>query len=883
MAQAILAQAPLLLKSTPLHLALCSGAARPAMKRSRSGFVLTPAGWYTTESEAVRRNLTEEAFLHDLEAYGTRTVKLDLKDCRQLSDAAVQAVAERCQGLAQLNVANCHRLTDAALLAVAESCPGLAQLDISGCPGLTDAAAVSVVRSCPSLVVLDARWCTGLSISKKRSMDPLGYYRQLQQAAVTSDSAKVLLVGPGMAGKTSVARALQHGPGAGALTALEERTMALEQATLWDQMHLYDFGGQPEYYPWHRLFLTPEALYLVFTVAGQPLEQLQREVQEQLQHLLCTAGAVPVLLVLGKADMAEDPAGLEDAARALKESVRAWAAKMSALSVDGQPLRVPLILGAHVVSASTGRGLPDLQRAMRLALLATDDHGARLLPRFKALVPESYERVRGLLRAVMYREDVATALACEPTGGGLLRAGEPPSVCFLRFDELLKALQRALEDTADEVRRPFLAGGPETVLRDALSLFEGEGLILRTGAAGAEGLVHLDPSWLVDAVRGLADHRLCARYGKDLQERTIKDLARTWEQAKGSLSSSEYEGLLRDYARTGVAKEALLHRLFEPAMSGYGLQLAELRKIFEELDMLFETGEDGACVVPVQLDDTPPGGFEEECELGAGSAFCEVVGTIGLGYLPPGFTQRLIVDMRRKLGEYHRCFSLGGVIKQYADSETKAIFFFDLERCQLTLRAQAPPEGRGREAHRVALHQRVNEMKEVVHHIARQWAGLELTFTADPVVNFEAATHANEKACAKLRLRGLRVHSTFKSEDALDMMVVADGVQQAGASWTWVHNGQRQATWFKTWRQKCMEANIIVVLFTKKYRDSFTDALKQEATVIKGMYESKLAKLYVLDPEEHSPEVVQVNLLKGAEGMGDIGAWLGFLTQHGVN
>mmetsp|Transcript_69784 Transcript_69784/g.215833 ORF Transcript_69784/g.215833 Transcript_69784/m.215833 type:complete len:115 (+) Transcript_69784:2-346(+) len=114
-------------------------------------------------------------------------------------------------------------------------------------------------------------------------------------------------------------------------------------------------------------------------------------------------------------------------------------------------------------------------------------------------------------------------------------------------------------------------------------------------------------------------------------------------------------------------------------------------------------------------------------------------------------------------------------------------------------------------------------------------------------------------------------------------MVVADGVQQAGASWTWVHNGQRQATWFKTWRQKCMEANIIVVLFTKKYRDSFTDALKQEATVIKGMYESKLAKLYVLDPEEHSPEVVQVNLLKGAEGMGDIGAWLGFLTQHGVN
>uniref|UniRef100_A0A6T1G835 TIR domain-containing protein n=1 Tax=Alexandrium monilatum TaxID=311494 RepID=A0A6T1G835_9DINO len=683
-----------------------------------------------------------------------------------------------------------------------------------------------------------------------------------------------------MAGKTSVVRALRHGPGEGALAALDDRTLALERGSLWDELQLYDFGGQPEYYPWHRLFITPEALYLVFTEASLPLEQLKREVQEQLDHLLSAAGAVPVLLVLAKADLAEDPSALDDKAHELERSMRDWAASMCAYSAGGRPLRVPLVLGAHVVSASTGQGLPDLRRAMRSALLATDGHGARLFPRFKEKVPMAYERVRSLLRAVAYGEGVASALECEPAAGGLLRSGEPPSVCFLHFQTLLKALKQALEGAPEKVRAPFLLDGPETVLKDALSLLEGEGHILRTGA-GAEGRVHLDPSWLVDAVRGLADHRLCARYGTELQERAMRDLAKTWERAEGGLSSPQYVELLQAYARTGVAAEALLRRLFEPAMRRYGLRLAELRQIFEELDLLFETGEDGACVVPVRLDDSPPGGFEEECELGADAAACQVVGAFGLGYLPPGFTQRLVVAMRREFGQYHRCFSLGGVVKKRADSETKVLFFWDLQRCKLTLRAQS--EGDGREAHRDALHQRVDDMKKVVLRVAEQWAGVDLTFTQEPVVNYKEAARANEQVCARQRLRGQRVHGTFKSEDALEMMKAADAVQQAGGTFTWVHNAQGKASWFDTWRQKCRQASVIIVLFSKSYRGNFTEALKQEAKVIKDMYESKLAKLYVFDPKKHGSEAVQVNLQKGAAGMGDIGAWLGFLRRHGVN
>ena len=33
--------------------------------------------------------------------------------------------------------------------------------------------------------------------------------------------------------------------------------------TLQDTFVVLDFGGQPEYYPWHKLFLTTGALYVV--------------------------------------------------------------------------------------------------------------------------------------------------------------------------------------------------------------------------------------------------------------------------------------------------------------------------------------------------------------------------------------------------------------------------------------------------------------------------------------------------------------------------------------------------------------------------------------------------------------------------------------------
>ena len=89
------------------------------------------------------------------------------------------------------------------------------------------------------------------------------------------------------------------------LTRVEDRTIALDIEELWDGMlQVYDFGGQPEYFPWQKLFLTPQSLHLIFAEASLSAEFMFQQVEEQLQHLYCTVGAVPVLVVVSKADLA---------------------------------------------------------------------------------------------------------------------------------------------------------------------------------------------------------------------------------------------------------------------------------------------------------------------------------------------------------------------------------------------------------------------------------------------------------------------------------------------------------------------------------------------------------------------------------------------------
>ena len=126
-------------------------------------------------------------------------------------------------------------------------------------------------------------------------------------------------------------------------------------------------------------------------------------------------------------------------------------------------------------------------------------------------------------------------------------------------------------------------------------------------------------------------------------------------------------------------------------------------------------------------------------------------------------------------------------------------------------------------------------------------------------------------------------HASFKSEDAMLILAVSDAVARAGGIFTVVHDAQRSATWLKTWTAKCIQAKGVIVGFTDAYRANFTDALKQEASVILALYNAGKIKLFILDPSDGSnASNVRSNIQDDSAGMGDIDAWVAFVTQNGV-
>ena len=135
---------------------------------------------------------------------------------------------------------------------------------------ITDELISQVLIRCPQLTSLNL---SGTSTTVPFTTRQRGvaavrrYYAQLAVGSVTCTKLKAVIMGKGTAGKTSLVRslqALQKGDGAPPdLPKVDDRTIGVEMTLLFDTFAVHDFGGQPEYYPWHKLFLSREALYLL--------------------------------------------------------------------------------------------------------------------------------------------------------------------------------------------------------------------------------------------------------------------------------------------------------------------------------------------------------------------------------------------------------------------------------------------------------------------------------------------------------------------------------------------------------------------------------------------------------------------------------------------
>ena len=183
-------------------------------------------------------------------------------------------------------------------------------LNLSGCSFVTDEAIHQVLNRCPNLQSLNLSGTATTVPFTARQQGVAAvrrYYAQLAVGSVTCTKLKAVIMGKGTAGKTSLVRALQAlEAGSGAtpeLPEIDDRTIGVEMTLLFSTFAVHDFGGQPEYYPWHKLFLSREALYLLVADLSEGVDECVAALEEQLSILSASVPGAVVLVVLTKTDL----------------------------------------------------------------------------------------------------------------------------------------------------------------------------------------------------------------------------------------------------------------------------------------------------------------------------------------------------------------------------------------------------------------------------------------------------------------------------------------------------------------------------------------------------------------------------------------------------
>ncbi|OWZ19093.1 hypothetical protein PHMEG_0006720 [Phytophthora megakarya] len=89
-----------------------------------------------------------------------------MKRCRGVSDAGIVKIAQCCKDLRHLDVSECSRLGeygDKALLEIGKCCPKLRVLDLFGCQHVHDPGVRAVAKGCPLLTTLRLTGCRDVS------------------------------------------------------------------------------------------------------------------------------------------------------------------------------------------------------------------------------------------------------------------------------------------------------------------------------------------------------------------------------------------------------------------------------------------------------------------------------------------------------------------------------------------------------------------------------------------------------------------------------------------------------------------------------------------------------------------------------------------------
>jgi small GTP-binding protein len=204
-------------------------------------------------------------------------------------------------------------------------------------------------------------------MSEKQLLQAVANHSALSNPEVVDDEAlplneaKVIFVGQGSVGKTSLIQRLTHDT---FNKTYENITDRLDVKSWWlninDQsikLGLWDFGGQEIYYATHQLFLTRHTLYIL--VLNSRVEEEENRVEYWLKIIETFGGNSPILIVGNKSD--QQP-----------------------LDINRKALisKYPTIKGIFEVSCLTGEGIDRLRNFIKQNILSLPHIGDKIPKRW---------------------------------------------------------------------------------------------------------------------------------------------------------------------------------------------------------------------------------------------------------------------------------------------------------------------------------------------------------------------------------------------------------------------------------------------------------------------------------------------------------------------
>ena len=212
------------------------------------------------------------------------------------------------------------------------------------------------------------------------------YFGSLEEDRLPLNEAKLLLVGDGGAGKTSLVKRMLKGKfdkheGQTHGINIDSWTVPVEGTEV--KLHVWDFGGQDIMHATHQFFLSERSLYIL-VLDGRKEE----DAEYWLKHIESFGGDSPIIVVLNKMD--ENP-GFDINRRFLQG-------------------KYPGIVGFHRISCEKKKGIDDVKNAVAEAL----PHVGMI----KTTWPASWFRIKTRLEAMTdpFMSDDAYAKMCAEQG-----------------------------------------------------------------------------------------------------------------------------------------------------------------------------------------------------------------------------------------------------------------------------------------------------------------------------------------------------------------------------------------------------------------------------------------------------------------------------------